>query len=56
MPVKNDTSNNANAGSAANAFEVKVTDPIEGGKEVMAMHGTNVPTFENRVSQEAGSH
>jgi hypothetical protein len=43
--------------TAAQAFENRITDPIESGKEVVAGHGQNVNTFENRVTpSETGSH
>jgi hypothetical protein len=63
MPVQNATTTrggDSNAATPANAFEVKVTDPIEGGKEVVGMHGQNASspanTFEGRITQETGSH
>jgi hypothetical protein len=56
--VLNDTSDGhlKNTGMAANAYEVRATDPSESGKEVTGGHGTNTGGFELRVSQEQGTH
>ena len=56
--VLNDTSGGhmKNATMAANAYEVRATDPIESGKEVTGGHGTNTGGFELRVTQEQGTH
>jgi hypothetical protein len=61
MPIVNaDSARFSNAGTLANAFEVKVTDPIEGGKEVMGQHGQNAAmpanSDEARKTQEQGTH
>jgi hypothetical protein len=58
MPVLNDTSGThmKNSTMAANAYEVKMTDPIESGKELPGMHGQNTGGFELRASQESGTH
>ena len=51
-----------NAGTAANLFETRVTDPGEGhsGKEVTGTHGQNAGTaanlFETRVTAGDGQH
>jgi hypothetical protein len=49
-----------NAGSKANAFEVQVTDPIEGGKEKLATAGFNAgssaATYEARCVQGGTTH
>jgi hypothetical protein len=59
MPIVNADSarwSNANMTAAQN-FESRCTDPIESGKEVLLGHGTNVRTFENRITPaETGSH
>lgn len=58
MPIVNAPGGNtANAGSPANAYEVRATDPIESGKEVVGGHGQNTGGFENRVTPaETGTH
>jgi hypothetical protein len=49
-----------NAGSKANAFEVQVTDPIEGGKEKTGLQGQNAgsaaATYEARCVQGGTTH
>ena len=45
----------SDAGTPANAFEVRLTDPIESGKEVVRMAGQNAASpanaFEQRIQQ-----
>lgn len=47
-----------NAGSPANAYEVRAVDPQESGKEVTLTKGQNATaaanTFEKRVSSDPG--
>ena len=61
MPVLNQGANDdSNTGSAANAFEQRVTGTVGEGRETMLMAGqnTNSParTFEQRITQEQGTH
>lgn len=55
MPIVDNTSRFSGAGGPAAAFEVRATDPIESGKEVLKMAGQNstspANTFEQRISQ-----
>ena len=41
MPIVDNTSRFSGAGGPAAAFEVRATDPIESGREVLKMAGQN---------------
>ena len=59
MPIVNaDSARWSNASmAAAQAFESRMTDPIESGKEVVRMASQNDGGFEKRVTPaETGSH
>jgi hypothetical protein len=57
MPVTNAPGGNtANAGSLANAFEVRAIDPHRVRQEVMGQHGQNNGGFELRATQETSAH
>lgn len=54
--AEHDVTAGQNAGTAANAYEVRATDPAETGKITSTVKGQNAGGFESRVQQGGSAH